>query len=170
MCPCAVCCPRAAGWAGLLWRCDADNCRHVTCKKIWVSSLLRCLQTVTVTLCEHSYSSSSFTSKRKGSNPDNRREVRISTSNENNFNHTVTEKVAKDVIASARFPENPWLVVGTSGSRVLTVHNQPNTDYSVQASVGDIRQKDSITILWHVHRHQSTSLILNYNSWQEQQR
>lgn len=111
----------------------------------------------------------SFTSKRKGSNPDNRREVRISTSNENNCNYTGTEKVAKDLIASARFPENPWLVVGTSGSRVLTVHNQPNTDYSVQASVGDIRRKVSITILLHAHRHQSTSLTLNYNSWQEQQ-
>jgi len=148
------------------------RCRQLpTCdvQKIWVSSLLRCLQTVTVTLCEHSYSSSSFTSKRKGSNPDNRREVRISTSNENNFNYTVTEKMAKDVISSARFPENPWLVVGNSGSRVLNVHNELNTDYSVQATVGDIRRKANITILWHVRRHQSTSLILNYNSWQEQQ-
>jgi len=45
--------------------------------------------------------------KEKGSNPHNSREVRISNSNENNFNYTVTKKVAKVVIASARFPENP---------------------------------------------------------------
>jgi hypothetical protein len=77
--------------------------------------------------------------------------------------------MAMDVNVTARFPENPWLVVGTSGSRVLTVHDQPNTDYSVQASVGDIRRKASITILLHVYRHPSTSLILNYDSCQEQQ-
>jgi len=67
------------------------------------------------------------------------------------------------------FRKNPWLVVGTSGSSVPTVHNQPHTNYSVQASVGDISRKAFITILLHVHRHPNTSLILNYNSWQEQQ-